>query len=228
MNKLYHYPLDPFCRRIRLNLAESDTEIELVDEKPWAARTDFLKLNPAGQLPVLVLDSGEPIAGIDAVAGYLEDTAQDSEQSVFGISPLERAEVRRLVSWFDDKFYQDVSAPILIEKVVRRFVPKESGGGAPNMARVRAALERVRPHLEYIGQLTQDRNWLAGEEITIADFAAAAHLSMLDYLGDVPWSANKDAKTWYQRIKSRPCFRPLLADKIQGMPPPRGYADLDF
>lgn len=228
MHTLYHYPLDPFCRRVRLVLAESATDVEMKEEKPWQARVEFLKLNPAGQLPVLVLKSGEAIAGIDAVAGYLEDVAGDDQQTLFGKDVLDRAEIRRLVSWFDDKFYQDVSAPLLIEKVVRRFVPKESGGGAPNMARVRGALDRVRPHLDYIDQLTQDRNWLAGENISIADFAAAGHLSMLDYLGDVPWSANKGAKTWYQRIKSRPSFRSLLADKVQGMPPPRGYADLDF
>lgn len=228
MNKLFHYPLDPFCRRIRLSLAESGTDIELVEEKPWDARVPFLQLNPTGQLPVMVLENDDAIAGIDAVAGHIEDALSSDGKTQFGNTASERAEVRRLVSWFDDKFYQDVSAPLLIEKVVRRFVSKESGGGAPNMARVRAALDRIRPHLDYIGQLTQDRSWLACDEITAADFAAAGHLSMLDYLGDVPWSANKDAKAWYQRIKSRPSFRSLLSDKIQGMPPPRGYSDLDF
>ena len=229
MSKLYHYPLDPFCRRIRISVAEfGNDELELIEERPWDGRTEFLKMNPAGLVPVMVADDGTVAAGIEAVEGYLEDTRDENTASQFGASLAERAETRRLVAWFDGKFHHDVSAPLLIEKVVRRFVPREAGGGAPNMNNVRAALERIGPHLEYIGTLTQDRNWIAGEEISAADFAAAAHLSVLDYLGDVPWSSNKQAKAWYQRIKSRPSFRSLLSDKIQGMPPPRIYADLDF
>ena len=227
MPELYHYPLDPFCRRIRISIAEFGNEIKLIEERPWEMRTEFLQMNPTGLLPVLVADDGTIAAGIEAVEGYLEDTRGDA-LSQLGESPVQRAETRRLVAWFDGKFHHDISAPLLIEKIVRRFVPQKSGGGAPNMNKVRTALDRIRPQLEYIGTLTQDRNWIAGEEISIADFAAASHLSVLDYLGDVPWSENKQAKAWYQRIKSRPSFRSLLSDKVQGMPPPRIYADLDF
>ncbi|VAW02099.1 Glutathione S-transferase family protein [hydrothermal vent metagenome] len=228
MSKLYHYPLDPFCRRIRISVAEFGKELELVEERPWEARTEFLQMNPTGLVPVLVADDGIIAAGIEAAEGYLEDTRDENTPSQLGTSPAERAETRRLVAWFDGKFHHDVSAPLLIEKVVRRFIPPDAGGGAPNMNRVRGALDKIRPQLEYIASLTQDRNWLAGDEISLADFAAASHLSVLDYLGDVPWSANDEAKAWYQRIKSRPSFRSLLTDKVQGMPPPRIYADLDF
>jgi len=228
MSKLYHYPLDPFCRRIRISIAEFGNEVELIEERPWDGRIEFLRMNPTGLVPVMVDDDGTIAAGVEAVEGYLEDTRDENTPSQFGSTAAERAETRRLVAWFDGKFHHDVSAPILIEKIVRRFVPREAGGGAPNMNNVRAALDKIRPQLEYIGSLTQDRNWIAGDEISAADFAAAAHLSVLDYLGDVPWSSNKQAKAWYQRIKSRPSFRSLLADKIQGMPPPRIYADLDF
>ncbi len=228
MSKLYHYPLDPFCRRIRISAAEFGRELELVEERPWEARLEFLQMNPAGLVPVLVADDGIIAAGIEAAEGYLEDTRDENTPSQLGTSPAERAETRRLVAWFDGKFHHDISAPLLIEKVVRRFIPPDAGGGAPNMNRVRSALDKIRPQLEYIASLTQDRNWLAGDEISLADFAAASHLSVLDYLGDVPWSANDEAKAWYQKIKSRPSFRPLLTDKIQGMPPPRIYADLDF
>jgi len=72
------------------------------------------------------------------------------------------------------------------------------------------------------------RRWLAGENFSLADITAAAHLSTLDYLGDVPWDNHEPAKEWYARIKSRPSFRPLLADHIPGAPPPKHYADLDF
>ena len=228
MSKLYHYPLDPFCRRIRISIAEFGNEVELIEERPWDGRIEFLRMNPTGLVPVMIDDDGTIAAGVEAVEGYLEDIRGENTPSQFGSTAAERAETRRLVAWFDGKFHHDVSAPILIEKVVRRFVPREAGGGAPNMNNVRAALDKIRPQLEYIGSLTQDRNWIAGDEISAADFAAAAHLSVLDYLGDVPWSSNKQAKAWYQRIKSRPSFHSLLSDKIQGMPPPRIYADLDF
>lgn len=228
MPKLFHYPLDPFCRRIRIRVAESGGQLELIEERPWLARAEFLALNPTGMVPVMVDDAGVVIAGIEAVSGYFEDNYDQTWPSYLGSTPAERSETRRLVSWFDNKFYHEVSAPLLTEKIVRRFLSPESGGGAPNMKKVRIALERVRPHLEYIGQLADDRNWIAGDEISAADFAAAAHLSILDYLGDVPWSENARTKAWYQRIKSRPSFRSLLSDKIQGMPPPRIYTDLDF
>jgi len=227
MTSLYHYPLDPFCRRVRLSAGEYKQDLELIEEKPWQAREDFLQLNPIGAVPVLV--SGDVVAaGIEAVAGYIEDHRPEGVSSHIGNGDKERAEVRRLTSWFDTKFHHEVSAPLLVEKVIRRFVSPEAGGGAPNMNVVRQSLDLVRPHLEYIGALTEDRNWLAGDEISNADFAAAAHLSVIDYLGDVPWSENEKATLWYQRIKSRPTFRTLLGDKVTGMPASRTYTDLDF
>ena len=69
---------------------------------------------------------------------------------------------------------------------------------------------------------------MAGEDYSLADIAAAAHLSTVDYLGDVPWTEHEEAKDWYARIKSRPSFRSLLEDNIPGVPPPKHYADLDF
>lgn len=228
MPQLYHYPLDPFCRRIRLTMVEQGREFELIEERPWEARIDFLRLNPTGLVPVLISDDEITVAGVEAVSGYLEDTLDENTPSQFGESIAERAEVRRLVSWFDGKFHHEVSAPILIEKVIRRFISPSQGGGAPNMNVVRTALEKLRPHLDYIGSFTDDRNWLAGDNISAADFAAAAHLSILDYFGDVPWQEDQKAKAWYQRIKSRPSFRPLLADRIKGVAPPASYADLDF
>jgi len=186
------------------------------------------RANPSGTLPVYVDDDKTVAGGIEAVSEYLEEVRAGSGSSLIGNSPGERAETRRLTAWFDVRFYHEVSAPVLTEKVVRRFLPNEAGGGAPNMNRVRAGLGRIRQHLDHIGALADQRNWLAGDQLSIADLSAAAHLSCLDYLGDVPWSSNASAKTWYQRIKSRPSFRPLLADHVRGITPPRAYADLDF
>ncbi len=230
MVTLYHFPLDPFSRRIRLSLSEHDVQAKLAEEQPWALRRPFMDISPSGILPVLVENNGETIIGVEAVSEYIEETrAPDQSQGgLLGADPVQRAEIRRLVSLFDGRFYREVGRPILIEKIQRRFAKPEDGGGAPNMAAVRAGLQNIRPYLSLIGALLETRNWLAGEELSLADLGAAAHLSCIDYLGDVSWSESSAAKDWYVRLKSRPSFRPLLADHIRGMPPPRAYADLDF
>jgi glutathione S-transferase len=186
------------------------------------------ELTPPADLPVLFDGAGAVLSGVHPISEYLEETIAPQTTSLLGHTPPERAEARRLAAWFDQHFYNEVSGPLLTEKVVRRFLPKESGGGSPDMVRVRAALSHIRDHLAVIGHLAEERNWLAGRHLSSADLAAAAHLSVVDYLGDVPWHDNEPARQWYQRIKSRPSFRALLADYIRGLAPPRQYADLDF
>jgi glutathione S-transferase len=210
-----------------LALAEYGLAVEMLEEEPWAPSADIFALNPAGTLPIYMEDNSTAICGIEAIGEYLEETRMDRAGLIPG-DVFCRAEVRRLVGWFDTKFYAEVSEPALTEKIMRRFLGREAGGGAPDMGRVRLAIARLRPHLVYISQLANDRIWLAGPDLSLADLAAAAHLSVIDYLGDVPWAEYPAAKTWYQRIKSRPSFRPLLADAVRGIIPPTAYADLDF
>ena len=69
---------------------------------------------------------------------------------------------------------------------------------------------------------------LACNQMSLADLAAGAHISCLDYLDEIKWSKWSGLKEWYQKLKSRPSFRPLLKDTIPGLRPPRHYADLDF
>ena len=143
---------------------------------------------------------------------------------MIGSHPVARAEVRRLVDWFDHKFNVEVTENLVGEKMMKRFL----GLGEPDSTAIRAGLTNIHHHLDYIGYLVERRSWLAGEEMTLADAAAAAHLSSVDYLGDVPWDDHPVAKDWYARIKSRPSFRPILADHIPGAAPAKNYADLDF
>lgn len=226
MRQLYHLPISPACRKVRLALAEKNVEFELVEERDWERRREFLMMNPAGEVPVLVVEDGAALAGAVAITEYLEETLPDVK--LMPADPRERAEMRRLVDWFDRKFTVEVSDGLIFEKVTRRFLGANEGGGAPDMVVVRAALHNLRYHLDYICYLMEERNWLAGDQLTLADLTAAAHLSCLDYVGDVPWSQYQGAKDWYAKIKSRPAFRGLLADHVPGMPPPKLYANLDF
>lgn len=222
MSTLYHLPLSPFCRKVRIVLKEKNVEFALETESVWLRRPEFLALNPAGTVPVLVEEDGRVIADSYAICEYVDEAHVGP--SLIGRSPGERAETRRLVAWFDDKFNREVTIHLHGEKLMKRIARI----GEPSSAAIRAGRRNLGYHLEYIGWLCDRRTWLAGDDFSLADIAAGAHLSVLDYIGDVPWDDFEGAKLWYQRIKSRPSFRPLLADVLPGMPPPRHYADLDF
>lgn len=201
---------------------EKDLEYEMVVEPVWERRKEFLLLNPAGLVPVLLESDGAAIADSGVICEYLEELYPDP-QLITG-SPIQKTEVRRLIQWFDDKFYKEVTYHLLNEKVMKRFM----GMGEPDSSALRAAYHNISHHLEYIGFLTERRRWLAGDQISLADLAAASHLSCIDYLGDVPWDNYGDARDWYSRVKSRPSFRSLLSDLIPGLVPPKHYRNLDF
>ena len=222
MRTLYHLWLSPFCRKVRIVLAEKKLEVEMQVEPVWERRQPFLTLNPAGKVPVLVEPEGTILSDSMAITEFLDEVYPDPP--LIGGTPEERAEIRRLVAWFDHKFNAEVTANLVGEKIMNRFL----GLGEPDSRAIRAGHANIRTHLDYIAFLIQRRNWLAGDRMTLADIAAAAHLSCVDYIGDVPWEKHEDAKNWYARVKSRPSFRTILADHIPGLAPPKAYADLDF
>lgn len=222
MRVLYHVPLSPPCRKVRLVLAEKRLDFTLQEEPVWDRRAGFLALNPAGEVPVLVDLDGSVLADSQAIVEFIEETVPDPP--LLGRTPNERAEVRRLIAWFDRKFSAEVTDNLVGEKVMNRILKR----GGPDSRAIRAGHANIGTHLEYVSFLVERRNWLAGDRLSVADLAAAAQLSCIDYIGDVPWDQYEEAKTWYARVKSRPGFRPLLADHLPGLPPAAIYADLDF
>lgn len=222
MRVLYHHTLSPFSRKVRIILAEKDLDFTLKAEKVWERRPEFLALNPAGEVPVLIEPDGTVLASTDAIVEYLDEVYR--EKILIGINPVDRAEVRRLSIWFDDKMNIEVTDNLLGEKVLGRHF----GRSQPNSQAIRAGHANLPYHLDYIGYLVERRRWLAGDHFSIADITAASHLASLDYLGDVPWEQHEPAKEWYVRIKSRPSFRAILADHVPGLPAPKHYDDLDF
>jgi glutathione S-transferase len=230
MLTLFHHPFCPHSRFVRLALDELSLTPRLVEERPWERRTEFLKLNPAGSTPVLLEEGMPPVPGAATIAEYLDEMHGSAlpRQRLMPVEPGARIEVRRLMSWFNDKFFEEVSGPLVNERVYKRFMPIAQGGGSPDTETMRVARSNIKYHLAYIGWLIRNRDWLAGATLTYADLAAAAHLSAADYLGDVPWNEDETAKAWYARIKSRPSFRTLLADTLPGLAPSASYANLDF
>jgi glutathione S-transferase len=223
---LYHFPLDPASRQVRLALGEKRLAFKDTPERVWEQRPEFLALNPSGMTPVLVeVDKGERtvVCEVRAILEHLEEAAP--EPPLLGREKGERAEARRLMQWFDRKFDNEVNAFLLREKMERRLFGL---GGAPQLAALRHGRDALRLHLKYLEGLLQERDWLAGKRLSYGDFSAAAHLSVIDYFGDVPWREVPLVKTWYMKLKSRPCFRPLLLDRWPGMVPAGHYDDLDF
>jgi len=224
MRTLYHTSLSAVCRKIRVLLREKELEFELVAENFWERRTEFFALNPAGEIPVLLEGDGEAVCGNHAITEYLEEAYRDNNKRFLGSSIGERAEVRRLVDWFDEKFDREVTQNIVFEKVFKRLLRC----GEPQSDAIRAGKKNILYHLEYIAFLTHEHRFLAGDMLTLADMAAAAHLSALDYLGDVPWEHNAKAKEWYALLKSRPSMRVILGDRLPGVHPPEHYENPDF
>ena len=220
MNRLYHFPLSPACRKVRLSLGEKKIEVELVEERYWEKGKEFLRRNPAGKVPILQMGT-RTMAESAAICEYLEET--NPEPPLMPKRAEGRYEVRRLVGWFDDKFFNEVTRNLLYERVHKKIM-----GLSPESRNIKEGARAIKYHLDYMGWLLDQRRWLAGDVMTLADFAAAAHLSSLDYVSDVDWNRNANVHEWYSKIKSRPAFRSLLADNLPGFPAPAHYADLDF
>ena len=229
MLTLFHHPLYASCRFVRLAFGEYGEELALIEEYPWARRREFLALNPAGTIPVLLAEGDHAIVGATVISEYMDETrgALRRGQRLMAEDSFGRAEIRRLIDWYLVKTDGDVTRHLVRERALKPLMGGE-GGGAPDSSAIRAARANVRQHLKYTNWLAATRDWLAGPRLTYADLAAAASLSVLDYLGEVDWSEYQAARDWYSRMKSRPSFRPLLTDRVRGLPPASHYADLDF
>ncbi|MEO6214478.1 MAG: glutathione S-transferase family protein [Sphingomonas sp.] len=223
MWQLYQFPLCPFSRKVRLLLGEKGVGYDLVRESPWDRRDEFLDMNPAGQVPVMA-DPNRNVLLMDsmAICEYLEETV-DKAAMINGTA-VNRAEIRRLVAWFDTQYFQDVTAPLLGERMMKRLVTKAS----PDAKILREAMKAAERHLDYTDYLLDHHNWMAGATMSLADLAAAAQISVADYLGGVDWKGHEQTARWYRGFKSRPAFRPLLSERMEGISPPKSYDDVDF
>ena len=222
MWQLYHFPLCPFSRKLRLALAEKGVRHELRLEYPWEASEEYYSISPTGRTPAMRLEEKNlTLTDSRAICEYFEETI-DKVPLILGTA-LGRAEIRRLVALFDEQFYSDVTQPLLLEKMKKRIVLRQS----PDSRALRSAMKLAHEHLDYIDWLVGTRRWLAGAQLSLADFAAAAQISVADYLGGIDWAGHEGAQAWYRVIKSRPSFRPLLTEKMDGLPPPAHYADVN-
>ncbi|MBR2273799.1 MAG: glutathione S-transferase family protein [Alphaproteobacteria bacterium] len=218
---LGHHSISPQSRKVRLIMAEKKMLFVLKEEDPWNISPEIKKINPAGDLPILIFD-GNVISGNYAITEYLEES--NPQYKLLPEGAKERAEIRRIIDWFDTKFYNEVYKYIVTEKIIKRFQLRQ----APNSKVLKAGLNNLKFHMQYIDYLADRNNYIAGRTLSLADLTVAAHLSIIDYLGDISWNEYKNAKLWYAKVKSRPSFKDILKDNIRGIPPSANYANLDF
>jgi glutathione S-transferase len=231
MIKLFHFKLCPFSRRARVSLSELGVEHLLIDEKVWDRRREFLSINPAGTLPVIIDDDEDiTIINIYAITEFLEEKFYNNhlQDSLIPGEFHERAETRRLIDWFDLKFHREVSGVILRELIDKYYIKDQASNASPNMDSVRIAQENLIYHFNYLSHLVSSRKWIAGDKFTQADIAAASHISCLDYLNKINWDNWEEIRNWYARIKSRASFSDILSDKLPGFQPPIHYSNPDF
>ena len=222
MWQLHQFPLCPFSRKVRLHMGEKGLAHELMRVDPWAASDDFFDLNPAGRTPVLVNETkGIALPDSRAIGEYLEETVERTP--MINGTATNRAEIRRLVALFDENFYSDVTRPLLTERMTKRLFLREP----PDSRALQGAMRMAHGHLDYIDWLIDNRPWLAGPTMSLADLAAAAQISVADYLGGIDWAGHEQARGWYAVFKSRPSFRPLLSERMDVIKPPAHYALVD-
>lgn len=222
MWQLYQFPLCPFSRKVRLLLSEKGVGYELWRENPWEQRDEFTRMNPAGRTPVLHNPERE-ITLVDsrAICEYFEETVEKTP--MINGTAANRAEIRRLVALFDENFFADVTHPLMEERMRKRLIYRQP----PDSRLLREAMRLANAHLDYIDYLIDNRPWLAGATMSLADLAAAAQISVADYLGGIDWSQHEQARGWYSVFKSRPSFRPLLSERMDVIQPPSHYGDVN-
>ena len=224
MYKLYSYALCPFCRAVRFYLSEKAIDYELVESNPWEKDNKFQNNDISIEIPILEECERDKrmISGSMAIFDYFNETNRMDKMT--GVTTIDRLEITRICEKFNTMFFADVTRPLIYEKVLKRYYSNRY----PNSTSIREAIAKIDEYMEFIAWLFERRNWLGGEEFSLADIVVASHISCLDYLGLVNWDRFMRVKDWYVRVKSRPSFKSILADRVHGVIPADIYTELDF
>ena len=222
MYTLYHYYLCPSSRFIRLVLEEYKIAYDIQLENYWKPQKEFLLLNPAGHLPVLINLDNYALIGANVCMEYFKSL--NLKPNLMNDEYKEQAEIRRICHWFEIVFKKEVLDPIIYEKVYSRVVESIN----PNSNNIRSALQNLNFHIQYFDYLLKHRDWIVGDSLTYSDLIASANFSTMDYLGLLDFGKCQHIKEWYLKLKSRPSFKILLKDQIVGLNPDNNYKYLDL
>nr|WP_070958432.1 glutathione S-transferase family protein [Hyphomonas sp. Mor2] len=185
---------------VRTFMAERGISVPLedVDIMGGANRqADYLKVNPAGQLPALELDDGTILTEITVICEYLDETHPG--ESLMGETPEARAQIRSWTRWADlnvceplaNGFRFSEGLPLFQHRM--RCVPEAASG-------LKACAQ---DKLEWLDAQLGDRPFLAGDPFSMADILLSSFLAFGEQVGQ---PLNRDLKTlsaWFDRCQSR-------------------------
>ena len=214
MRRLTHLVFQPASRLVRLIAGEKRLVVD-----------PHLAEDPKAHMPVFVDLDGTRCEGLWAIVDHLEGSYP--EVPLIPEDAAERGAVLRWLDWSFAIFGDQVTNRIVHEKANPRFTGAPTRS-TPDMNIIRGGRQTLREMLPAVAKAVEEKGNLACRFCTLADLALAAHFSALDYFGEVPWDSNAIVREWYTRMKSRPSFRSLLADRVPGQPPMAHYAELDF
>ena len=224
--RLYHYPICPFSRKIRILMNEKEVKYTSFVENFWEGREKFQLMNPTGNVPFLAIKRENErsllIFGNNSITSFLEER-YSNRKFVFGNIDT-KTEINKMTEWFDNKFYNDVSKYIINERVYSWYKNQREA----DVQLLKIARLNLENHLEFIENILNKRDFIACDDFSLADISCAAQISSLDYLGEINWQICQATKEWYSIIKSKPSFRDLLTDSLSGFKPSSYYRELDF
>ena len=222
MYTLYHHPSCPFCRCARIVLAEKEIDFNMEVLEPWKDQEDILHLNPAGNLPILMTPSEDVICGYRPICNYINEITMNP---LLPNEAMVRAEIRWVCDFFNENFYHAVTKPLLTARIYTRLC-----GITADANCLRTGHRNREIYLNMFEQMLHKDDYVGCHEFSFGDVAAGAHVSLLDYCGEMVWDTEKYPRIyeWYSAVKSRPSFQKLLTDRIGTIIPSRTYANLDF
>ena len=197
--KLYN-SVGPNPQVVRTFMAERNIRLEMEDIDIMAGdnrKPDYLAINPAGQLPALLLDDGSILTEITVICEYLDETQPGA--SLMGDTPEARAQIRSWTRWADLNICEPLAngfrfaegLPLFENRM--RCIPEASDG-------LKACVQDKLTWLD--GQLG-DRPFLAGSDFSLADILLSTFLGFGEQVGQPLNRELETVSAWYDRCMAR-------------------------
>lgn len=205
MLKLGGFAISNYYNKAKIALLEKGIAFE-EEHCRTSQEPAMLARSPMGKVPFLVLEDGSTLTESQAIVEYLEDL--QPEPRLMPADPLARARVRELIAHLE----------LDVELVARRAYPQAFFGGTISDG-TKAAVERdLAKGIRSLLTMAKFSPWIAGDEFTLADCAAAVHLPLvgiatkLVYGADV-FDAHPQVKDYMKRVTERPSVRKVADDR---------------
>jgi glutathione S-transferase len=193
--------MGPNPKVVRMFAAECGVDLELHEVDLMAAENrqgEYLKLNPAGQLPALQMDNGEIISEITAICEYLDEVTGSS--SLIGTSPEQRGETRMWVRRIDHAIMENLTNAFRYSEGEALF--KDRMRLIPQAADDLKTLAQEK--VTWLDGQLDGKDYICGDRFSLADIVLFVFLEFGSQVGQPLNEDNKNIVAWYERVKVRP------------------------